>query len=326
MLCLACLLWGGSFPIVKALGDIQRRLDPDVSGLLLNASMIWPRFALAGVLLLPLAWRQVREGMRAREWEQAGGLTAFLAGGLLLQVDGLRFTSASTSSFLTQGYVIILPIWVYGRARRWPPASFFLAMALVVPGVAILAGVRWDEFGLGRGELETLLAACFFAGQILWLERPAYRENRGLAVTLAMFVLMACVFLAVSIVAAAGHGAALATVFLPFTSGSWLVLTGMLTLFCTFGAFTLMNLWQRWVRSTEAGLIYTLEPVFTAILALFLPAAFSALAGIAYENEQVTWRMVVGGMLILAANVLVQLSPPAPVAREPVPAGAGTAR
>ena len=313
MLCLACLLWGGSFPIVKALGDIHRRLDPEVSGLLLNASMIWPRFALAAVMLLPLAWRQVREGVRAREWHQAGGLTAFLAGGLLLQVDGLRFTSASTSSFLTQGYVIILPIWVYSRARRWPPGLFFLAMVLVVPGVAILAGVRWDEFGLGRGEIETLLAACFFAGQILWLERPAYRDNRGLAVTLAMFVLMALVFLIVSVLAAFAQGAPGMTVFVPFRSGAWLLLTGMLTLFCTFGAFTLMNLWQRWVSSTEAGLIYTLEPVFTAILALFLPSAFSALAGIAYENEQVTWRMLVGGMLILGANVLVQLSPPAPV-------------
>jgi drug/metabolite transporter (DMT)-like permease len=309
MLCLACLLWGGSFPIVKAMGDVHQRLDPEVSALVLNASIIWPRFAIAAVLVLPWAFRQLR-GVTAREWSQALGLSAFLSGGLLLQVDGLRFTAASTSSFLTQGYVVILPLWVYGRARRWPPLTFFAAMALVVPGVAILAGVRWDGIGLGRGEIETLLAACFFAGQILWLERPAYRDNRGMAVTVLMFVCMAAVFVGVAVLGAWGDGAPLARVVRPLGSGPWLALTGLLAVFCTAGAFSLMNLWQRWVRSTEAGLIYTLEPVFTAVLALFLPAWFSVLAGIAYENEQVTWRMVVGGVLVCAANVVIQRSAP----------------
>jgi drug/metabolite transporter (DMT)-like permease len=47
---------------------------------------------------------------------------------------------------------------------------------------------------------------------------------------------------------------------------------------------------------------------------LFLPAMFSALAGIDYANEVVTWRMIVGGLLVCGANVIIQLSPPAPVA------------
>ena len=313
MLCLACLLWGGSFPIVKALDDVHRRVDPDVSGLVLNASMIWPRFAMAMLLLLPLAWNQLRKGITALEIGQAAGLTGFLAAGLLWQVDGLRFTSASTSSFLTQAYVVILPVWVYGRARRWPPGSFFAAMALVLPGVAILAGVRWDDFRLGRGEIETLISACFFAGQILWLERPAYRSNRGLVVTSLMFSFMALVFLGVATTAMFAAGRPVSAVVAPLGSGSWLLLTGLLALLCTFGAFTLMNLWQRWVSSTEAGLIYTLEPVFTAVLALFVPALFSRLAGIDYANEHVTWRMIVGGLLICGANVVIQCSPPPPL-------------
>ncbi|MBE2214417.1 MAG: DMT family transporter [Opitutaceae bacterium] len=312
MLCLACLLWGGSFPIIKALGDVHRRVDPEVSALLLNASMIWPRFVLAALMLLPLAWRQVRAGITRLEIAQAAGLTAFLSAGLLVQVDGLRFTSASTSAFLTQAYVVLIPIWVYSRARRWPPRMFFAAMALAVPGVAVLAGVRLDDFHLGRGEIETLISACFFAGQILWLERPVYRDNRGLAVTVVMFVFMAVVFAVVAAVGALGAGAPVAAVVRPLQMWPWLVLTGLLALFCTFGAFTLMNLWQRWVSSTEAGLIYTLEPVFTALLALFLPALFSDLAGIEYANEHLTWRTVVGGLLICGANVVVQLSPPAP--------------
>ena len=37
---------------------------------------------------------------------------------------------------------------------------------LAVAGAAILAGLKWGDLRLGRGELETLLASLFFAGQI----------------------------------------------------------------------------------------------------------------------------------------------------------------
>jgi len=56
----------------------------------------------------------------------------------------------------------------------------------------------------------------------------------------------------------------------------------------------------------EAGLIYSVEPVLTSILALFLPACISMWAGIHYANETLTARLLIGGGLVTAANVLVQ--------------------
>jgi hypothetical protein len=53
------------------------------------------------------------------------------------------------------------------------------------------------------------------------------------------------------------------------------------------------------------------EPVFGALMALFLPAIFSTWAAIHYPNEIATWTLLVGGGLITAANVLIQLKPPA---------------
>ena len=67
-----------------------------------------------------------------------------------------------------------------------------------------------------------------------------------------------------------------------------------------------MNIWQPRVPATEAGLIYTTEPVFTAIYVLFLPAALSSLIGHTYQNETLTQSLLVGGSLIIAANVLMQ--------------------
>lgn len=71
-----------------------------------------------------------------------------------------------------------------------------------------------------------------------------------------------------------------------------------------------MNAWQPKISTTEAGLIYCIEPIFASIMALFLPAWFSQWAGFAYPNETATWMLLIGGGLITAANVLIQLRPP----------------
>jgi drug/metabolite transporter (DMT)-like permease len=99
-------------------------------------------------------------------------------------------------------------------------------------------------------------------------------------------------------------------VVLPWTSPVWLALTIILTVLCTYGAYSLMNAWQPKISTTEAGLIYCVEPIFGTAMALVLPAAFSAVAEIDYRNETGTWALLVGGGLITVANVLLQLNPP----------------
>jgi drug/metabolite transporter (DMT)-like permease len=82
-----------------------------------------------------------------------------------------------------------------------------------------------------------------------------------------------------------------------------------LAFFCSVGAYLLMNTFQPRVTSTEAGLIYTIEPVFTSVFALVLPAWLGVLIGRDYPNETITRSLLVGGGLILAANVLVIWKP-----------------
>ncbi|MES2693821.1 MAG: hypothetical protein V4773_10140, partial [Verrucomicrobiota bacterium] len=78
-------------------------------------------------------------------------------------------------------------------------------------------------------------------------------------------------------------------------------------IFCTVGAYGLMNAWQPKITATEAGLIYCVEPIFGSLMACFLPALFSAWTGIHYPNETVTWTLLLGGGLITLANVLLQM-------------------
>ncbi|HEY2328497.1 MAG TPA: DMT family transporter, partial [Verrucomicrobiae bacterium] len=259
------------------------------------------RFGLAGLILLPFAFRQIRT-VRRLEIEQGMVLAAFGGLGILFQMDGLAYTSASTSAFLTQGYCLFIPLWVALVNHRWPSLKTFLSIALVLAGVGVLAKISVHSLNLGRGELETLLASFLFTGQILTLEHPRYAANRPLCLTVVMLLgtaLLIAPFAGFAAPSAAAWWQAYAS---PAAGG----LLALIVAFCTLGAFILMNTWQRRVTATEAGLIYCCEPVFASLLALFLPEIFSRWAGIGYANEQLTARLLLGGGLITAANVLLQ--------------------
>jgi drug/metabolite transporter (DMT)-like permease len=224
----------------------------------------------------------------------------------LLQVDGIRYTEASTSAFLSQLFIIVLPIAVFGRQHRWPPPRFLAAAALVLAGVLVLAKLDWGVFRAGRGEVETVISTAFFAVQILLLEHRAFRANRPAPVTLVMFAVSATAFFVMAAVLAPDRAALVS----PWCSPSWVGFTAALAVVCTYGALTLMNIWQPCISAAEAGLIYAAEPIFASAMALFLPAWFSEWAGLLYDNESLTWRLLLGGSLITGANFIVQLGPP----------------
>jgi drug/metabolite transporter (DMT)-like permease len=310
MLILSTAFWGISFPTMKALVLAHEQLLPGAGSLFTAGTCLVYRFGFATFIMLLVSARTVRT-LDRDERLHGLGIGIFGGVGILLQMDALAHTAASTSAFLTQIYVLILPLWFAVKLRRRPAPRLLIACAFVIVGVAILAGVRWGDFRLGRGELETLLASVIFTGQILWLERPRFAKCRVNHSTLVMFATMALASLPAALATtqrASDWWTGYAT--LP-TAGFVLILTTL----CTLGAYVLMNRWQRHVGATAAGLIYCGEPIFASVFALFLPAWFSAWAGVDYANEQLTVRLVVGGALILGANVLAQW-PQRPVSPE----------
>jgi drug/metabolite transporter (DMT)-like permease len=306
MLLLTNFFWGVSFPLIKALTLLQAKLQPEAGPWFAATMTVAPRFLIAVAIMLALRPRECWRGT-AREWRQGILLGLFAAAGMLLQNDGLQYTAASTSAFLTQFSAILIPVWVAGRTRRNPGARVWCCGLLVLAGVAIIGRFDWRELRFGRGEWETLLSSLFFMGQILTLERKDFAGNRPEKITFAMFATEAAIFWVQAIAIAPEPGALLQ----PWTSPAWLGFNLVLTLVCTLGAFWLMNAWQPKVTATEAGLLYCVEPIFGSALALFLPAWLSACAGIDYANESAGWTLLVGGSLVTLANVLLQLKPPA---------------
>lgn len=306
-LLLATLFWGVSFPLIKAMALTQQAVVPASGNWFITAMTVAPRFLIATVVMAVFARKQLLGGVTGGEIRQGLVLGVSAAIGMLFQNDGLQFTSASTSAFLTQFYALMIPVWLAVRSRRMPAPVVWLCSVLVLAGDGILGRFDLRTLHLGRGELETLLSSVFFMWQIFTLEDRRYLGNRVLPVTVTMFATEAVLFTLMAF----GTAPHPADFFTPWASGPWLGFTLLLTLFCTLGSYTLMNKWQPKITATEAGLIYCAEPVFTAVMALFLPAIFASWSAVDYPNERVTWHLLVGGGLITVANALIQLKPPA---------------
>ena len=302
VLVLTTALWGLSFPLVKCLLLEQKAILPAAGSWFLSAWGLATRFLLAAFLLLP--WI-LKTGIRRDEWKQGAKLAFWCGFGMWLQADGLAYTAASTSAFLTQGYCLLLPLWAAFRLKQNPGIRAWVAVAMVILGGAWISGVNPGNLRLGRGEIETLLAALFFTFQILALEDKRYHHNRGLPVAFVMFTAVGALFVPISF-ATAPSFSDVATV---GAGTDVMLLIGAITVFCTFGAYGLMTAYQRGVTATEAGLIYCAEPVFTAIYVLFMPAMLSAWTGNTYPNETWTTAMIGGGLLITLANIVVQSRP-----------------
>jgi hypothetical protein len=211
-------------------------------------------------------------------------------------------TLSSTSAFLTQFTVLLVPLWL-AAARRQPPSLLLCGCCvLVIAGMGVLCGVQWNDLQLKRGEWLTLLAAALFTGDIVWLDRREFVAADKLRATVVMFATMAISVMPVAIAAAPASGAWARAYQTPAVLTMMALLLGASTLF----AFTTMNIWQPFLRPTHAALIYCAEPVFASLYALFLPGWLAQLGQFDFANESLTANLWIGGSLITLANVLIQ--------------------
>lgn len=304
MLGVATAAWGLSFPGGKALLEALEVHLPSRSSWFFASLVIGGRFAFAAALLVLTQPTDVARITRG-EWAQGAVLGICVGIGTCLQADALTYAHASTVAFLTQLTCVLIPFFVFLRVRRLPSVWVLVSLALVVPGVAVLAQFDWQTLRLGRGELEALIGSGFFMVQVLALDAPGFHANDSKRVSLVMFVVIAAVLAPVALWNAHNPSdflvlAATVPIFATFFT---------LTVACSLGAFLLINRWQPRIDATTAGIIYCLEPLFATLFALFLPGLLGGWLGVSYQNELVSAHLLIGGSLIMVANVLLALQP-----------------
>ncbi len=263
--------WGSTFFLIKDLLVRVPVLD-----------FLAVRFAIASVALYLLAPRALRKlSPRARRNAVVLGLLYGLA--QILQTAGLEHTPASVSGFITGMYVVLTPLLAAAFLFTRVPPMTWAAVALSTAGLGVLT---LEGFSLGYGEAITLASALLYALHIVGLGAWAgAREAMGMTIVQLIVITVVC------FVASVPDG-----IVLPATTGDWLSIVYMAVF---AGALALAG--QTWAQAhlppTRTAIIMTMEPVFAAFFAVLL------------GGEAMTFRMVVGGLMVLAAMLLVELVP-----------------
>lgn len=263
-------VWGSTFFLIKDLLD--RVPAPDFLAV---------RFAIAFAamfLIAPRAISRLSPDMRRRS-AYAGGIYGVAQ---IMQTVGLGHTDASISGFITGLYVVATPVLASLAFRQRVSRTVWLAVALSTIGLAILS---LRGFAVGFGESITLMCAILYAVHIVVLSRWSTAKDAYAMATIQMGVIAVLCF-----VAAAPGGLTL-----PDRSGDWIA-----TVYMALAAGALAMLAQTWAQSqldaARAALLMTMEPVFAATFA------------IAFGNEGLGWRLLIGGALVLAAMILAESS------------------
>ncbi len=269
-LLLLTAIWGTTFPLLRA---SLRILDPyDIIAL---------RFTIAAILLAALYWKCIARMGRAAILDGARtGL--FMVAGYLTQAIGLTTTSSPRSAFLTGTAVVFVPFIDFLVVRSGVALGEALGVGLVFVGLFFYADAGLT---LRAGDLWTLAGAIAFAGQVVYTNVAARRSD-----TFVVSAVQAAVAAAVGWIFVGARGG----LSVPLGAIPW---GTVLYLGVIATAFILAL--QTWAlgktKPVRAGVIYSLEPVFAAIVAM------------TFFGEGMSPREVLASVAILAGVLVAEL-------------------
>lgn len=293
----ACALWGTSFSAVKICGEIIVGSSlPGTSAAFGPLLLTALRFTFAAPLLF-LFWRENREWRPGRSDVRPLLLVAVpMAAGFLLQSAGLAYTTATISGFITGLCVCVTPAFEWMLLGKRPTWRLLVGAVLAITGVALMTLTRGGPVKFGWGEILTLVCTIAFTLQIVYTGRSS--EKLGTArLTFGSFAILAvCGWVAALVMAPGSVVQAMSGL---AVSWQFWIFFAVILFGATIGAQLLMNGFQRYVRPSEASIVYTTEPLFAAAFALIL---------IGTDEFPRGWGLLGAGLMI-AANVLVALQP-----------------
>ena len=199
-------------------------------------------------------------------------------------VNGVNHTTASTAGFLTSTTVVMVPVLECLLKRTLPSKTIVISILLSVAGLFLLTAKDGIVFDIGAAYC--LTGAFFYAVYIIVFARLAKGNDTLLIsiIQLGVASLTGAVFMFLS-----------ETPSLPATPTQWSAILG-LGLICSAYGFVVQPIAQRYTTPEKIGLIFSLEPVFSALLSwLFL-------------HEILGFKGYTGAILIFAAVIFTELS------------------
>ena len=268
-------VWGADFVLVKNLLGFFPALP----------FLFW-RFTLAAVFaVLVLPGRRRTPGL----WRDGLLLGALSSVGMGLQILGQVLTTASNASFLTGLASVLTPGAAFLLLRRLPTFENGLGISLAGAGFVLLAFPA-GGIPVNRGDLLVFGCAVAWAFYIVELAERSPRHDPAWLTAIQIGVVAVAAGVAAF---AVGGPAGLRAGILPVLSRPGVLLQVLFLAAVGTTATFLFQTWaQRQMSATHAAIIFTLEPVATALLAAW------------FLEERLGPRGWAGGLLVLAGIVV----------------------
>ncbi len=277
------VFWGSNFVLIK---DAVERTSVIAGGSIVAGTMLYLlwRYLFATAVFCaarPKAWLTAAR----RDWGRGAVLASFYLGGLIVQTIALQRTSPGVSGFITALSVAMVPFLYWAIARRSPGPWQIIGAVIATVGLTALS--LQGDFSIRWGDALTLLGSFLYALHIIGTGffapkmQPATLAATQMIVSAAAMVVLTPLFGTV-------------TADLPWQVWAvvvWTALSG------TIYAFFIQSWAQRYTTSTHAAILLGFESVF------------AALTGVLVGMDQVTWRLLVGGSLMLTGVFIVELLP-----------------
>lgn len=274
-LLLVTLIWGSTFVITKTSLDQASPL-----------MFLGVRFLIAALIFGAVFHKKIFAS-KFKPGKAAIFVCLTLFIGFATQTAGLKFTSASHSGFITGLLVIFTPIFQVIIEKKFPNRGVWIGVILVTFGLYFLVNPSSELSGdVLFGDFLTLLCAIVYAVYIVYLD-IASRETDIYQLTFYQFI---TVF--VFSFAAAPF---FETPYLTSDTDLWTALI-YLAVLATIVTTFIQTRFQKDTTPAKAAVIFTMEPVFSAVLAFFV------------LNEMIGLTGIFGGTLIVIGLLTSELS------------------
>lgn len=277
LLVLVTGFWGVSYLLMD-------RCLTQMPPLSLNAFRFLVAFAVLGLIYLPRLRHISRATLR---YSLVVGLC--LSAVYICCTYGVLYTSISNAGFICALPVVTTPLLEFVLTRRSPGRRLGISLALCTVGLGLLT--LGDTFRPALGDIICLGVAVFYAVDLVVTDRAVrHPEVNPLQMGICQLGVVGVVMLLLTLLLEEPR--------LPQTPDIWASAL-FLAVFCSGIAFVVQTVQQQYTSASHVGLIFTLEPLFSAIVAY------------CFAHEVLGPRGYIGAALMMLSLVLMELDVPA---------------
>ncbi|QAT41222.1 DMT family transporter [Clostridium sp. JN-9] len=268
MLFIVTLFWGASYLLIKISLDYMGEIN-----------LVALRFSIGFILSFIIFYKRILK-VDFKTVKYAMILSSILFVDYIILNYGIKYSSITNAGFINSLTVIFIPVLSAVFLKQKPEKQVMLGIFLCTIGIGLLT--INGRFQMGFGDLMCMLNAVLYAAHIIItgkLTKGADSVSLGV-LQLGFVGLYSTIFSFI-----------FETPTLPPNFKCWISVI-VLSIFCTAFAFVVQTTSQQYTSASHTGLIFTLEPVFSAVIAFF------------FAGEVLTVRGYFGAVILLAGVLL----------------------